>query len=256
MYNELISRNVGLLTPEEQEIIRNLKVGIAGCGMGSFIAEALTRLGIGKVIIADPDKVEISNLNRQSFYICEVDQNKALTLQQHLRMINPEIDVIAWPEALTAQNASRFVKMCDIVTDAIDPLPQGIVVSKEVAKECLNDNKYFLYPIDIGWGALLLTFDPNKIRFGEIVKDGHPAEMLNNLVSFVQSLIQLPDYILKIWEKFQRKELQHYPQPITASLTAATLVTSVIVKIAKREDPPFLMYFDPYSNIFVSESRE
>jgi molybdopterin/thiamine biosynthesis adenylyltransferase len=250
VYEILTSRNVGLLSQNEQESLRKLKVGIAGCGMGSFIAESLARLGVGKVIIADPDKVEISNLNRQSFYISEVNQNKALTVQQHLRMINPEIDVIAWPEAITAQNIPEFVRKCDIIIDGIDPLP-GIHISRQLAQECSNVGKPFLYPIDIGWGALSLSFGFNEIKFEDVVKEGSNTELLNNLVRFIQSNIDLPPYAIEIWEKLQRNELSNWPQPITATLTASILVATIIVKIIKREPVPFLIYLDPSLNTFV-----
>jgi molybdopterin/thiamine biosynthesis adenylyltransferase len=251
MYNELTSRNVGLLTPEEQEIIRNLKVGIPGCGMGSFIAESLVRLGVEKIIVADPDIVELCNLNHQNFYTPELSKNKALVIKEHLRMINPKANIEAWPEAVNLINAGEFVDRSNIVIDAIDPLP-GIPISKKLAEECTKERKYFLYPMDVGWGALVLCFDPNGDRkFEKIIGEGDPLEMLNNLLLQIQSLIQFPEYIVRVWEEVQHGALPHYPQPITASLTAATLVTSVIVKIAKREDPPFLMYFDPFSKTFM-----
>jgi molybdopterin/thiamine biosynthesis adenylyltransferase len=165
-------------------------------------------------------------------------------------MINPEIDVIAWPEAITAQNVPEFVRECDIIVDGIDPLP-GILVSKELARQCSNEGKPFLYPIDVGWGAMSLNFGFNKIKFEDVVKEGSSVEMLNNLINFITSLVQWPDHVVKIWQRFQRKEIPHYPQPITASLTAATLVTITIVKIVKEESLPLLMYFDPYSNTFM-----
>jgi len=250
MYEILTSRNVGLLSRKEQESLWELRVGIAGCGMGSVISECITRLGVGKLIIADPDNVEISNLNRQNFYMWEVGRNKALTVKQHLRMINPAIDVIAWPEAITPQNIPEFVRHCDIIVDGIDPIP-GIRISRQLAQECSNVGKPFLYPIDIGWGALSLNFGFNEIKFEDVVKDGSNTELLNNLVRFIQSNIDLPLYVIEIWEKFQRNELSNWPQPITATLTASILVTTIIVKIIKREPVPFLIYLDPFLNTFI-----
>jgi sulfur carrier protein ThiS adenylyltransferase len=54
--------------------ISNKTVGIAGCGgLGSNCAVALARIGIGKLIIADFDVVSISNLNRQYYFLDQVD---------------------------------------------------------------------------------------------------------------------------------------------------------------------------------------
>src|SRR3989338_5770836 len=65
-YWERVDRNIGWITREEQALLRNATVGIAGCGgMGGMIAERLLRLGVGEMRIADPEVFDISNINRQ-----------------------------------------------------------------------------------------------------------------------------------------------------------------------------------------------
>ena len=72
---------------EFQKIKLKLKdktVGIAGCGrLSSNVAVALARVGIGKLIIADFDKIEESNLNRQYFFFDQIGHYKAPLLREH-----------------------------------------------------------------------------------------------------------------------------------------------------------------------------
>src|ERR1700721_482305 len=65
-YRERTDRNIGWITAEEQEILRNSVVGIAGTGgMGGLLAATLVRVGIGEIRISDSDVFDVSNINRQ-----------------------------------------------------------------------------------------------------------------------------------------------------------------------------------------------
>ena len=75
---------------ERQQHLYTASVGIAGLGgLGSNIAVQLTRLGIGHLTLADCDRVEISNLNRQSYRLCDIGRPKPEALTEQLLQINP-----------------------------------------------------------------------------------------------------------------------------------------------------------------------
>ena len=75
-YHEAFSRNIGLVTLEEQERLRRSHVAIAGMGgMGGVHLITLARAGIGSFAIADPDCFELANMNRQ--YGARVDTSDA-----------------------------------------------------------------------------------------------------------------------------------------------------------------------------------
>ena len=70
---------------ERQQHLYTASVGIAGLGgLGSNIAVQLTRLGIGHLTLADCDRVEISNLNRQSYRLCDIGRPKPEALTEQL----------------------------------------------------------------------------------------------------------------------------------------------------------------------------
>ena len=90
-YGEFVRRNIGFVTEAEQELIREARVFVCGVGgMGGACALSLTRAGVSKLTIADIDRFELSNLNRQVFaFIDTVGEDKVEAVRRQLLMINP-----------------------------------------------------------------------------------------------------------------------------------------------------------------------
>lgn len=102
-------------------ILSSKTVGIAGCGgLGTNVAVALARTGIGKLIIADFDVVEESNLNRQYYFFDQLGQIKSYTLSDNLYLVNPETEVIPHNLKLGAENIPEVFEGCDIIIEAFD----------------------------------------------------------------------------------------------------------------------------------------
>jgi sulfur carrier protein ThiS adenylyltransferase len=96
-------------------------VGVAGCGgLGSNCAVALARVGVAKLIIADFDKVDISNLNRQYFFADQVGQAKVLALKENIFRIDPSIKVETHEIHLNEENIPVIFKECDVIVEAFD----------------------------------------------------------------------------------------------------------------------------------------
>ncbi len=106
------------------EIKNNLSsktIGIAGCGgLGSNCAVALVRVGVGKLIIADFDVIEESNLNRQYFFYNQIGKYKAPTLKENLNLINPKVIVSDHVIKLTSKEIVELYKECDVIVEAFD----------------------------------------------------------------------------------------------------------------------------------------
>ncbi len=121
-YHDSFSRNIGLVTVEQQERLRRSTVAVAGCGGGGggYIA-ALARAGIGTFSLADPDTFEWVNFNRQyGASQATVGQNKAVVMGEIVRGINPEAQVRALPAALDPDTIAGFLDGADVVLDGID----------------------------------------------------------------------------------------------------------------------------------------
>jgi sulfur carrier protein ThiS adenylyltransferase len=107
--------------PGITEILAQKTVAIAGLGgLGSNAAISLVRSGIGKLILADCDKVELSNLNRQAYFLDDVGKKKTVALAEYLKNINPEIKLECYTKLLTENNISEFFEGADLLIEAFD----------------------------------------------------------------------------------------------------------------------------------------
>ena len=81
-------------TAATQDKLDAAHVAICGCGgLGSTIAVALTRIGVGHLHLIDFDRVDMTNLNRQQYFLKDLGQYKTEALRSNLRQINPFIDI-------------------------------------------------------------------------------------------------------------------------------------------------------------------
>jgi len=111
--------------PGSTEILQQRCIAIAGCGgLGSNAAVALTRAGIGKLIIADFDSVEPSNLNRQHYYQSDIGQKKVTAAARHLKAINPNLDLTTHDLRLTPENMPLLLGPADLLIEAFDRADQ------------------------------------------------------------------------------------------------------------------------------------
>ncbi len=101
--------------------LKNKSVGIAGCGgLGSNCAVALARVGVGKLIIADFDIIEESNLNRQYYFHKQIGESKTKSLKENIQLINPSVEVKAHNIKLDSQSIIEIYNNCDVIVEAFD----------------------------------------------------------------------------------------------------------------------------------------
>lgn len=113
----IFERNV----PGTTEKLQRSTVGIAGCGgLGSNAAMLLARAGVGRLILADHDTVELSNLNRQHFFRRDVGRPKVEALADHLRAVNPAIGLVLHPAELGPDDVEAVFAGADLLIEAFD----------------------------------------------------------------------------------------------------------------------------------------
>lgn len=124
---ERYSRQIMLaeIGEEGQRRLRDARVLIVGLGgLGSPVALYLAGAGVGTMVLADPDTVSVSNLQRQVLYSeDEVDMSKVLCAARRIKALNGDIDVVTVPEGLTADNGASLVARVDLVLDCTDNYP-------------------------------------------------------------------------------------------------------------------------------------
>ncbi|NNJ70232.1 MAG: sulfur carrier protein ThiS adenylyltransferase ThiF [Kiritimatiellales bacterium] len=122
---ELEALMVSRHTPGVHEKIRHATVGIAGLGgLGSAVAVALARIGVGRLILADFDVVEPSNLNRQQYFIDQIGLAKAEALEANLKRINPYVQCETHCVRVTPENIEGLFGDVDVMVEAFDRADQ------------------------------------------------------------------------------------------------------------------------------------
>ena len=103
------------------EKFESATVAVCGLGgLGSNIAIALARAGIGKLLLIDFDRVDITNLHRQQYKANQIGLYKADALAENLLEIAPYTDVTAVTAKITEENFVNFLKEADVVCEAFD----------------------------------------------------------------------------------------------------------------------------------------
>lgn len=109
------------LSQENLDKIQATRIGIAGAGgLGSNIAHMLIRCGFQHLEIIDKDIIEPSNLNRQLFFLKDLQKSKVLCLKEYLLAINPQAHIIAHHQEWALDNAADFFQDASIIIEAFD----------------------------------------------------------------------------------------------------------------------------------------
>lgn len=125
-------RNGTTVTPLEQQQLRHKKVAIIGCGgLGGYIIEMLTRIGVGELTVIDGDIFDVSNLNRQLLATeAQLGCSKAQAAADRIKVIDETIKVKAYQVFLTSDNGREYLEGCDLVIDALDTITSRFVLEK------------------------------------------------------------------------------------------------------------------------------
>jgi sulfur carrier protein ThiS adenylyltransferase len=128
---ELQALLVARHSPEIHDKIRTATVGIAGVGgLGSPVAVALARCGVGRLILADFDVVEPSDLNRQHYFIDQIGLSKVEALRRTLERINPYVEVVTHPVRLIPANIPQLFSEVDVLVEAFDDPEQKAMLTE------------------------------------------------------------------------------------------------------------------------------
>lgn len=123
-------------TPRVHKKLKAGRVAICGCGgLGSHIATALARSGVGELLLVDFDVVEPTNLNRQQYFIEQLGMYKTDALKEEIQHINPFITVRTKSIRLTEENVYKILSGYPIIAEALDnPEAKAMLVSTVLQK--------------------------------------------------------------------------------------------------------------------------
>lgn len=122
--------------------LENACVCICGLGgLGSNIACMLARLGVGKLILIDYDIVDLTNLNRQNYFISDIGCYKTEAISKQLKNINPYVQIVTHNLYVDSENILHIIDNCNVVIEAFDnPICKAELVNSILQ----NTDKYII----------------------------------------------------------------------------------------------------------------
>ena len=116
---QIVLKDVG---PTGQKKIINSRVLIVGAGgLGCPVIDYLARAGVGNIGIIDHDKVNISNIHRQSLYSSkDIGKSKVLVLKKKIKLINPLVKVQIFKKRIEKKNIKEIIKNYEFIVDGSD----------------------------------------------------------------------------------------------------------------------------------------
>lgn len=143
-----------------QARISGASVLIVGAGgLGCPAALYLGASGVGRLLVADGDTVDLTNLQRQIGHAtAAIGENKAVSLARSVRAINPEIEVQPIQEALSGEALHEAVTAVDLVVDASD----NFATRHAVNRACVQLGKPLVSGAAIGFSGQLAVFDTRR----------------------------------------------------------------------------------------------
>ena len=153
--NRALAERVG---EELQSRFSASAVAICGLGgLGSNIAVSLARAGVGTLILIDFDRVDITNLNRQQYKVCQLGMEKARALAENLREINPYIRLVPHTVKITAENLPALVGQAQVVCEAFDDAEEKSMLTEAVLTQLPGATL-------VAASGMAGLGDPNEIR--------------------------------------------------------------------------------------------
>ena len=161
------SRNLGILTPGEQNMLSHARIGIPGLGgVGGLHCTTLARLGVGGFTLADPDTFELANFNRQyGATIRHLGQSKLESMAEEARQINPHLEIRTFPQGLTPENLDDFLSGLHVVVDGLDFFALDIRRALFARARTLGIPVITAAPL--GFTSSVLVFTPEAMSFDD-----------------------------------------------------------------------------------------
>ncbi|WP_321478485.1 ThiF family adenylyltransferase [uncultured Bacteroides sp.] len=253
MNNPRYSRNRLYVKSEEQSLIKDTKILLGGAGIGSIIAECALRFGFENITIIDGDRVELSNLNRQTYVQTDIGKNKAECLAKRLMDINPDASIVYHNSYADENNMEALIKRHEIAINALDFKSK---IPFEFDEICKKYNIPVLHPYNFGWAGFLAVVKPNGIQLSQLSEEPRGFELrMAEYVSRYGEFWNIPNkWLEKVIEEYRNEDnILPPPQLSIASWITAGYCVNVMYNLITGKEIKFFPKFY-LSSIFFDKS--
>jgi len=258
-YGTAFSRNLGWVTRDEQRALRGKRVAIAGLGgVGGLHLLTLVRLGIEHFHLAEFDRFDLANFNRQvGATIASLDAPKLDVMTQLAREINPDVEIAGFSDGVTPANVEAFLAGVDLFVDGLDFF--AFDARELVFGACRARGIPATTVAPLGMGAALLNFMPHGMSFADYFGFAQcpPADRpLRFLVGLAPAMLHRtyladPSFV----------DLLEGKGPSTAMAchlcagVAGTEALKILLRRGRVTAAPQGVHYDAYRNRFVRTRR-
>jgi molybdopterin/thiamine biosynthesis adenylyltransferase len=254
-YDTAFARNLGWVTEPEQRTLRRKCVAIAGLGgVGGSHLLTLARLGVGRFRLAEFDRFELVNFNRQAgASVSSLGRLKLDVMCEMARDINPDVELTVFADGLNDGNVDQFLDGADLFIDGLDFF--AFAERELVFARCAARAIPATTVAPLGMGAALLNFMPGRMRFAEYFglaqcrDDEKPLRFLLGLAPAALHRRYLVD------PSFVDLAAQRGPSTAMACQicagVAATEALKILLKRRRVVAAPRGIHFDAYRNLLV-----
>ncbi len=249
-YSSAFARNIGWVTAAEQQRLRRARVAVAGMGgVGGVHLLTLARLGIGAFRIADLDRFDFANFNRQAgAFVSTVGHPKVDVMARMARDVNPTAEVDGFPVGVQPDNVDAFLDGVDVYVDGIDFFAMD--ARRMLFAACHARGIPALTAAPLGMGVALLYFAPGGMSFEQYFRlDGVPRQ--EQFARFIAGLspAMLQRHYLAAPEAVDFAA-QRGPSTAMACELCAGVMGTAVLKVLLGRGPlraaPWAMQFDAY----------
>lgn len=247
-YFEAFSRNLGFLSKEEQTRLKNARVAIAGLGgTGGAQVLALSRMGMGRFHLADPDTFELVNFNRQSgATIPNIGRAKTSVAKETILSINPEAEITTFDNGINVENIDGFLDGVDVVVDSLDfyCFEERFLLYSRARERGL----WVLTAPPLGFGFTLIMFDPNGMKFEDYFGFRPGMSERQRVISLIAGIAPKPfmfKYLDRSRPDFEGRRLPSVgAAPFMIAGVMATEVTRILTGKGRPMAAPTIYQFD------------
>ncbi|OMH25660.1 ThiF family adenylyltransferase [Motiliproteus sp. MSK22-1] len=251
-YDAAVSRNIGWVTLDEQNTLRQKRIAIAGLGgVGGAHLITLSRLGIGGFNISDFDTFEVHNFNRQQgASMSTLDRPKLDVMKERALDINPELNIQEFPEGIDSQNVDQFLEGVDLYVDALDFF--ALEARKLVFKKCEEKKIPAITAAPLGMGCAFLAFIPGKMSFEDYFRlDGlsEKDQLIRFLIGLAPTMWQRHYLVDKSTADFDAHKGPSMPMAVDLCAGIAGInALKILLGRGSVLSAPYGLHFDGYLN--------
>ncbi|MEQ8236618.1 MAG: ThiF family adenylyltransferase [Syntrophomonadaceae bacterium] len=265
-YRDYFIRNIGIFTETEQEQLKTCTIAVAGVGgVGGLLIERLVRIGVGKIKMTDLGTFETSNINRQyGAAIKTIDRHKADVVYEQMIEINPSVKIEFDNKGInTMRDAELFIENCDLVIDEMDygAWKESIYLQRAARRKGI----YYAFAGAIGFGALMVNFDPKGItleEYNNLPPDQDLEQCQTISVPIERVLPVVPTYVTNALSMEMIQEIISGQRPVPtcsvgtglASILAASNAVNILLNKTEIIKAPRYIYVDLLDYNFLTGS--